>query len=283
MTIIVDTHPHIASKDTARYPITPIGGKRSDWSDDHAVEAEEMIAAMKEAGVDKMAMVHSSTTYGFNCEYVADSVAKYPQQFTGVFSVDVTAPDAPQKMRHWYSKGCLGQRIFTRGSTMKDAWVALDDPKVFPCYETAEELGIAVAVNVQVPKFHELETVLKRFPKVNFILEQLGSSDMSDGAPFNNATPLWKLAAYPNLYLKIKTQNNWQASKGKATPETMFGKLVSEFGANRMMWGSNYPASDGSLKELTELAKRTYASLSQADQDWILGKTALKLYPAWTK
>ena len=281
--IIVDTHPHIVSHDTTLYPITPIGGTRSDWSDDHSVDAEHMVAAMKEAGVDKMAMVHSSTTYGFNCEYVADSVAKYPKQFTGVFSIDVTAPDATQKIRYWFSKGCTGQRIFTRGSTMKDSWVALDDPKLFPGYEVAEELGMSIAVNVQVKKFDELETVCKRFPKVNFILETLGSPDFTDGAPYDNAAPLWKLAVHPNLYLKVKTQNNVAASKGKATPETMFAKLVAEYGANRMMWGSNYPASDGSLKDLTDLAKRTYASLSQSDQEWILGKTALKLYPALAK
>jgi len=31
-TRIVDIHPHIISPDTRRYPITPLGGKRSGWS-----------------------------------------------------------------------------------------------------------------------------------------------------------------------------------------------------------------------------------------------------------
>ena len=280
---VVDIHPHIVSKDTTKYPITPLGGTRSDWSSERGVDAEQMIAAMAEAGVDKMAMVHSSTTYGFECGYCADMVAKYPNKFTGVFSIDVTAADGPQKMRYWFSRGCTGQRIFTRGSTMKDAWVAIDDPKLFPCYEVAEELGIAVALNPQVKKFNELETILKQFPKVNFVLENLGKSDFTDGAPFNNAKPLWDLSRFPNLYLKIKTENNLQSLKGKSTPETMFAKIVSIYGANRMAWGSNYPASKGALKELTDIARQTYASLPQSDQDWILGKTALKLYPALAK
>ena len=163
-TPIVDIHPHIVSKDTKKYPITPLGGTRSDWSSERGVDAEEMIAAMAVAGVDKMAMVHSSTTYGFECDYCADMVAKYPNKFTGVFSIDVTAADGPEKMRYWFSRGCTGERIFTRGSTMKDAW-AIDDPKIFPCYEVAEELGIAVALNPQVKKFHELETILNNFPR----------------------------------------------------------------------------------------------------------------------
>ena len=281
--IIVDTHPHIVSADTTKYPITPLGGTRSEWSSDHAVDAEHMIASMKEAGVDHAAMVHSSTTYGFNCEYVADSVAKYPKQFTGVFSTDITAPDCPEKMRYWFSRGCTGQRVFTRGSTMTEAWVRLDDPKVFPCYRTAEEFGISIAVNPRVKNFDELEAILKQFPKVNFILENLGKPDTEDGAPFNNAKPLWDLARYPNLYLKIKSENNLDASKGKSTPETLFAKIVSVYGANRLIWGSNYPASKGTLKDLTDLARRSYASLSTSDQEWIFGKTALKLYPALAK
>ena len=34
---IVDTHPHIVSPDTNKFPITPIGGKRSDWSAEHSL------------------------------------------------------------------------------------------------------------------------------------------------------------------------------------------------------------------------------------------------------
>ncbi len=45
---------------------------------------------------------------------------------------------------------------------------------------------IAVALNPQVKKFHELKTILKQLPKVNFILENLGKSDFTDGAPFKN-------------------------------------------------------------------------------------------------
>ena len=29
---IVDIHPHIVSQDTVRYPVTPLGGTRSEWS-----------------------------------------------------------------------------------------------------------------------------------------------------------------------------------------------------------------------------------------------------------
>jgi predicted TIM-barrel fold metal-dependent hydrolase len=277
---IIDIHPHIISTDTAHYPVTPLGGRRSDWSRDRSVTLEQMIAAMDAAGVDKAAMVHSSTTYGFACEYVADAVAAYPQRFTGVFSVNVLEPDAVEKMRYWCSKGLTGMRIFSRGSTMKEPWLALDDPRILPCYACAAELGISVATNVTVDTFSQLEAVLKQFPGVSFILDHLGGADFTDGPPYNAAAPLWHLARYPNLYLKIASRNYGDSRKGKATPETLFPKMVAEFGSNRMAWGSNYPASAGTLKELLELAKETVACLAQRDQDQLFGGTALRLYPA---
>jgi L-fuconolactonase len=277
---VIDIHPHIISTDTARYPITPLGGTRSDWSRERSVTLEEMIAAMDEAAVDKGAMVHSSTTYGFACEYVADAVAAYPQRLTGVFSVNVLEPNAPQKMRSWYDRGLTGMRIFSRGSTMKEPWLALDDPRIRPSFECAADLGISVATNVTVDAFSQLETVLKEFPAVSFILDHLGGTDFTDGAPYNAAAPLWRLARYPNLYLKIASRNYSESRKGGATPETLFPKIVAEFGSNRMAWGSNYPASAGTLKELLELARKTVACLPAHDQEQLFGATALTLYPA---
>ena len=81
---IVDIHPHIASHDTDKYPVSPLGGKRSDWSHERAVTFPELVAAMDEAGVGKAAIVHSSTTYGFTCDYVADSIIGHTDRFTGV-------------------------------------------------------------------------------------------------------------------------------------------------------------------------------------------------------
>lgn len=277
---IIDIHPHIVSRDTARYPITPLGGRRSDWSLERSVTLEEMLAAMDGAGVAKAAMVHSSTTYGFACEYVADAVAACPQRLTGVFSVNVLEPDAPRKMREWYGRGLTGMRIFSRGSTIKEPWLALDDPRVRPAFACAAELGISVATNATVAAFSQLEAVLKEFPQVCFILDHVGGTDFSDGPPYSAAAPLWRLARYPNLFLKIASRNYSEARNGKATAETLFPKIVAEFGANRLAWGSNYPASAGTLKELLGLARETVVCLPQHDQDQLFGLTALTLYPA---
>lgn len=279
MVKIIDTHPHVVSPDIVRYPITPLGEKRSDWSHERSISTEELIAAMDEAGVDRAAIVHSSTTYGFNCDYVADTVAAHPDRFTGVFSINVLAADAADTMRAWKAKGLTGMRMYVKGTTVKAAWISLDNPKIFPCYECAAENDITIAVNVAAAEgFGALEAVLSRFPNVRFLLDHAGRADYTGGAPFDAAAPLLRLSRFPNLYLKITSVNFLSSGKGWEHPGPIIRKLASEFGADRLAWGSNYPASKGKLSEMVDMAKSAFGVLTAAEQAWVLQKTASHLY-----
>lgn len=280
---IIDTHPHVVSTDTQRYPISPLGEKRSDWSHERSITTEQLIAAMDEAGVAQAALVHSSTTYGFACDYVADAIAAYPDRLTGVFSINVLADDAVDTMRAWHAKGLTGMRIYVKGTTVTTAWLSVDDPRLAPVYRCAAELGITVALNVNAADgFEALENALKAFPETRFFLDHAGRADYSAGPPYSAAAPLFALSAYANLYLKV-TSVNFLKGKGWDQPQPILERLVAEFGADRMAWGSNYPASPGSLKDLVALARRGCATLSAADQESIFARTALGLYPALTK
>ena len=98
-----------------------------------------MVAAMNEAGVDKSAIVHSSTTYGYDNSYMCDCIATQPKRFTGVGAVDLAAPDASEKIRYWHGKGVTGLRIFSAGSTFEKQADTLDDPATFKAWETCIE------------------------------------------------------------------------------------------------------------------------------------------------
>jgi predicted TIM-barrel fold metal-dependent hydrolase len=276
----IDIHPHIIASDATRYPLAPLGGHQSEWSRTRPVTTEQMIAAMDAAGVDKSALVQASTCYGHDNSYVADAVAAHPKRFTGVFSVDVLASDATERMRHWQAKGLSGMRLFTIGSTMPDQASWLDDPKSYPAWAAAGELGIPVCLQMSSKAFPELVALLTRFPGVKVILDHLARPVMEDGPPYALAADLFALARYPSLHLKVTPRSFVESRRGKASPETFFAKLVAEFGASRIAWGSNYPASEGSLAELLKLAKDSLASLPQQDQDWIFAGTAMTLYPA---
>ena len=276
---LIDLHPHVISPDTTRFPLAPINGRQSDWSQERPVSYDEMIRAMDQAGVAKSAVVQASSAYAYDNSYVAAAVAAHPGRFTGVFSVDALAPDAVDRMKFWTAKNLTGMRLYTAGSTMEQKlWFT--DPRTYPAWTFAGEAGIPVCMQMRHKAFPQLKEMLQRFPKVRFIIDHLGRTEMADGPPYAAAAPLFELARFPNVYLKVTHRNFEEARNGKATPETFFTRLVKEFGADRIAWGSNYPAARQSLPELVALGDDTLAFLPQADRDWIFGKTALTLYPA---
>ena len=276
----IDIHPHVISTDTSHYPNAPVGGHKSDWSRERPVSAEQMIAAMNEAGIAKSVLVQASTCYGHDNSYVADAVAAHPDRFTGVFSVDPLAPDAPEKMRHWASRRLTGMRLFTAGSTMPNQADWVDDPRSFPAWECASQLGIPVCMQMTVKAIPQLIRMLERFPTVKVILDHMAKPSLSDGPPYVGAADVFRLADYKNLFLKVSPHTVAEAQNGEATHATFFPLLVSKFGASRIAWGSNYPASKGTLPELLKASQAALSVLSVEDRDWIFAGTALTLYPA---
>ena len=276
----IDIHPHVIAGDHARYPLAPVGGHQSDWSRERPVSVEAMIRAMDEAGIDKSALVQASTCYGHDNSYVADAVAAYAQRFTGVFSVDVLSPDAPERMRHWRGKGLTGLRLFTFGSTMHAQADWIDDPRSYPAWQAAGDLGLPICMQMSQAGLPQLVSMVKRFPAVKVILDHLARPALADGPPYAAAAGLFAMAQYPNVYLKLTPRVFSESRNGKATPESFFPRLVGEFGASRMAWGSNFPATEGALKNLLATARNCLATLTAADQEWIFAKTAQSLYPA---
>ena len=55
---------------------------------------------------------------------------------------------------------------------------------------------------------------------------------------------------------------------------------ISEFGASRIAWGSNFPATEGTLKGLLQDTQSVLVDASESDREWIFHKTSEILYPA---
>ena len=263
----VDIHPHIIAADEKRYPRAPLGGKQSDWSRERPVDAAQMLRAMDEAGIEKSALVQASTCYGHNNSYVADAVAAHRDRFAGVFSVDMLAPDAPQRIQHWVDRGLTGLRVFIAGhTTAHDA--RLDDPRSFPAWRYAVDAGLPICLQCRAPHLPQVETLLKEFPRARVILDHMARPDP------DKPDSLLALARHPNLHLKFTTHNVRDA----AQPQGFLKLVVKAFGAERIAWGSNYPASAGSLPQLLADARDAVADLSASERDAIFSGTAKRLY-----
>ncbi len=277
---IIDIHPHIISDDEQRYPPAPLFGKRSDWSQERPNTVQALVQAMDDAGVAKAAIVHSSTTYGFDNSYVVDGCNQYKDRLVAVGSVDMLADDVPAVITSWVDQGLAGLRIFTGGSTKDFDPSELDNPKSFKAWEMLAELNLPMCIQTGPSGLPYVRMLAEKFPGVNIILDHLGRPDVLDGPPYANAASLFALADLPNIYLKLTPRIFGDVEKDQASAATFFPLVVDAFGAQRMAWGSNFPTSPGTLKEILATAQKGLACLSDEDRLWIFGKTAQTLYPA---
>lgn len=274
----VDIHPHIISGDESNYPPAPLFGKRSDWSQERPCTVETLIAAMDDAGVAKAAVVHSSTTYGFDNSYVVDGCNLYPDRLVAVGSVDILATDACNTIREWTDKGLAGLRIFTGGSTKDFDPSELDDARSFPAWQLLGELGIPMSIQTGPVGLPQVRTLARKFSNVNIILDHLGRPDVLDGPPYARCGDLFELADLSNIYLKLTPRIFNDVQKEHASAETFFPRLVAAFGAERMAWGSNFPTSPGTLAEILATARAGLACLGEEDRACIFSRTAQRLY-----
>jgi predicted TIM-barrel fold metal-dependent hydrolase len=277
---IIDIHPHIVSDDEKRYPPSPLFGKRSDWSQERPCTVDSLIAAMDEAGVTRAAVVQSSTTYGFDNSYVVDGCNRHRDRLVAVGSVDMLDDNVEAVIRRWVGKGLAGLRIFTGGSTKDFDPGELENPKSFKAWEVLSDLGLPMCIQTGPIGLPQVTMLARMFPRVNIILDHLGRPDVLDGPPYKGAASLFAMAALPNIYLKLTPRIFSDVRKEKATADSFFPRLVEAFGAGRMAWGSNYPTSPGTMKDILANARNGLACLGEDERTWILGRTAKQLYPA---
>ena len=278
--MIIDVHPHIISDDTVKYPITPLGNKRSKWSEARgSMTAEKLIESMKAAGVDKAVVVHSTTTYGYNCNYLADSVAKYPDILQGVGCVDFLADDAVEKLNYWINeRGLIGIRLFSGGGTSSAQASWIIDPKTFPAWDWAQETQTPIVMQLRGPSLGTLRELMNKYPHLNLLLDHASSPNLEDGYPYADLDAVRALADYPTLVLKVTTKNLRDATKGKSTPQDFMRALREAFGAERLLWASNFPTSDGTLTEHVQMALNACSEFSEADRDAFMGGNAKRIY-----
>ena len=160
---IIDIHPHIISPDEGRYPPAPLGGVRSDWSIERPISFEQLVAEMDECGVDKAAIVHASTCYGFDNSYVADSVDRLPHRFIGVYAVDVLAPDAVEQIEYWRKRGMAGLRLFSAGSTIQTDGRWMTRPQTLGSWEHMARIGMPVSIQTTADGLPSVVELLERF------------------------------------------------------------------------------------------------------------------------
>ena len=274
---IVDTHAHVISDDLERYPVAPLHGRRTDWSSERPVSYERFAAMTLEAGVGQVVLVHSSTTYGHDNTYAADSAERDPSRFVPVGSCDPFAPDAPERMAYWVKeRGFVAIRFFRPG------------PDVFgedgeASWQAAIRLGVPICLSSSGTDLAGLRSVLERHPDLQVHVDSFLAPQIDDGPPFEKATDFFAMSELPNLYLKLTTSN---LDRWGPLPfvQEFLERAFDQFGADHLMWGSNFPSAYGAdaenpYREVIDKAKDALAFLDRSSAETFWAGTARSVYP----
>lgn len=280
--MIVDTHAHVVAGENPRYPWKPMSvgvqGVSSEWhkQGDHTVEA--LLPLSKKAGVDRLVLVQALTAYSDDNSYAADCQARHREATASVGVVDTKQGDAASRLRYWVKeRGVRGVRLL--GVSDADAaW--LDDPRTYPVWEEAQSLGVPVTALTGPRHLGRVEKMAQRYPKVRVALDHMGFPMLKDGLAGPGGEALLGLAKLPNIYLKFSTMTLDTARAAGVAPAEVLRKVFAAFGAKRMLWGSNYPATqDRPYAQMVAEMQEALTFLSEEERRWAMGESALALWP----
>jgi L-fuconolactonase len=278
----VDTHTHIISPDTAAYPAAPLGGHRSTWSQDRPTDIDGLLRQADAAAVDHLVVVQASTVYGFDNSYVADQLARHRDRISGVCSVDFLSPKVLDDLHHWIDeRGFSGVRIRAADGTtaVPTPGRGLDDERMAPVWQFLSDRRVPVCIQMHAQHAPILAALLQQYPGLTAILDHAGRPQLADDAAlYPSATGLPALSETGRVFVKLTPPAVLRAQRETGSAAPLVHALVREFGAANVLWGSNFPASDGTLPELFDLVKAQLPAIKDADLALIAGGTAARVY-----
>jgi predicted TIM-barrel fold metal-dependent hydrolase len=120
--------------------------------------------------------------------------------------------------------------------------------------------------------------VARRHPDVPILVDHCAYPDLSGGAGYPNARPLFDLADAANVHVKLSTMVFERARADGVAPSDFTGALVAAFGAERIMWASDLTVHQRSYAELVAEADEACGGLSDPERELVLGTSAARLW-----
>jgi len=272
----IDAHVHVWTPDTKKYPLSD-AFKVSDMVPG-SFTPEELFAHCKPQRVTKIVLIQMSF-YGFDNQYMLDCMEKHPGVFSGVAIVDENKPGLKMTMGSLGKKGVRGFRLYTdrdKASKWKDS-VGMKE-----MWSHAAESGQSMCLLANPDALPFVNNMCEQYPKTRVVVDhfaRIGVSGSIDKAALDD---LCRLSKYDNVF--VKTSAFYALGQKKAPYKDlgpMIQRLVSEFGAQRLMWasdcpyqvtvGHNYADSIGLIRDQLDF-------LSPEDKQWMLRKTAERVF-----
>ncbi len=230
------------------------------------------------AGVDRIVIVQAARSE-WDHQWWFSLAERYPWIVAVVGWVDLAAPDVSQQLDRLASHPAFrGVRATAENVTDPD-WLA--SPAVQRGIAAVAERGLTLDLLVRVEHLPHVPRLAERFPDLTLIVDHLAKPPIASGD-----LQLWRermaaLVPYPNLWCKLS--GLLTEAGPHPTVETLrpvIGFALDRFGAQRLLWGSDWPVATLAADYLSTF--RTYealtAGLTTEERAAIFGGNAQRVY-----
>lgn len=233
---------------------------------------------LKAAGIEKTVLVQAAATVP-ETEFMLE-LAEREATIGGVVGwIDLDAPDAPAVL-----KRLAGHRKF-RGirpmlQDIDDTFFILAEHRV-AVLEALPSLGLTFDALVQPRHLPVVAALADRLPELKIVVDHGAKPFIAMGVIEPWASDMAALAKHQNVFAKISgLLTEAGADRSAAALKPYVDTLLSAFGPERLMFGSDWPVVElaATYDDWWRIANELTAGLSEAGRKAIFGGTAARFY-----
>jgi L-fuconolactonase len=273
---MIDTHAHVVSADHARYPLRSYDDDAA-WYRQHPCPTQGLWSRMQAAGVRRAVLVQPVSAYGPDNSYVLEESRRERHRWASVASIDVSEANWRTAMTSLVGQGACGVRL---GPSQCRRNLKIHDPLFREALSQAGDLGLAVSLQIRRGDLPRVRAIVQRVDNVTVALDHCGHPELTGDSASPIGEELLALAELPTVQLKVSTLVLDEAAMHGGDPRPFVEQAAGAFGAHRLMWGSNYSATnDRSYAVLVALARHAFSGLSPEDRRLAFEETPARLWP----
>lgn len=274
---LLDTHVHVASSDHTRFPLQERDLGRT-WRSEPGRDSEGLLTVMDHHGVDGAVLVQAVGAYGYDNSYVLHALEQDPQRLVAVPAIDVDSGLSDAEMAAAVrsvaaSPGVVGVRLFAVGAG--STWA--DQPaRARAALSAVGEAGLVAVLTLFPRQLAALAPLLVQASDVVVALDHCAFPELT-GSRLAAGAPLLAVRDASNVLMKVSSHLLRHAAVS-GHPAELVGQLAGIFGAGRLMWGSDYPQTDGDYSLLVEMATAASECLTESGREGFLGGNADRVF-----
>ncbi len=271
--MIVDAHLHVWKADPD-YP----DQAATTVSPACDVPLELLEGYMAEFDVDR-AVIVQPVFPGSDNQYVVECARTDPDRFAVVCVVDPTRADAARQLEQWAGETvCRGLRL---RPVLPAEERVFGDPASFALWETAARCNLVVSILARDKHIDQIRNLAQQFSSVQIVVDHLAHPP---SLAVKDCQNLLSLSDCGNVAVKVSGQPYYSQQRYPYSDcQELFSAVRDRFGADRMMWGSDFPhvlLQSGYARSRFWL-ERHCPFLSADERRRVMGANAAKLY--WSK